>query len=439
MARLHSALLQSGVSSSMFVARSHAGLEQTVSPSGAAGRTMRTLRGALGAIPLKVFYRNLSQQTHFSTNLGAGGMMSKALVDGPELVHFHWINGGMCHVSDLTVPMCPVAWTVHDSWAFTGGCHVIGDCENYTSSCGHCPQLNSSFSLDASRFQHWTKRRAYKKASIQIVTPSSWMKERIQMSSLLSDFQVEVIPNAIDTRVFRPLDRAEARERLGLPQDSRIILFGAINARSDLNKGFDLFRQAAGILHERLNGSEVSQEKPLSSISAGRQTDGTDVRSKNSGSRKSRSRATLPVVLAIFGSERWAGPRADPDLPGFPVYSTGTFQDDLSLSLLYSAADVMCVPSRQESFGQTAVEALACAIPVVAFRTSGLKDIVDHGVTGYLADPYDPQDFAAGIQYCLEHPDLGKKGRHQVVRKFDSSVVARLHRDLYHRLLERAD
>ena len=69
---------------------------------------------------------------------------------------------------------------------------------------------------------------------------------------------------------------------------------------------------------------------------------------------------------------------------------------------VYNAADLICVPSRRESFGQTASESLACGTPVVAFRTTGLIDIVDHKQNGYLAQPFSPKDFTKGILWILQ-------------------------------------
>ncbi|MCB1167763.1 MAG: glycosyltransferase, partial [Leptospiraceae bacterium] len=160
MARLHSGLLGQGISSTMHVAQSHSLLEQTRMPEGS-HRAIRSLRAVLGRIPLKAIYPHRSASSHFSTNFGAGGALRGILKTAPELLHFHWINGGFCHVAEFKTPRVPMVWTIHDSWPFTGGCHVIGDCERFTQSCGSCPQLRSSSKWDLSRVQHRTKRKAY--------------------------------------------------------------------------------------------------------------------------------------------------------------------------------------------------------------------------------------------------------------------------------------
>jgi glycosyltransferase involved in cell wall biosynthesis len=126
----------------------------------------------------------------------------------------------------------------------------------------------------------------------------------------------------------------------------------------------------------------------------------------------------------------------DSDLP---VKSVGYLPEE-KLIQLYSECDVMVVPSRYESFGQTAAESLACGTPVVAFDATGPSDIVDHKRTGYLAAPYDPADLASGIEYVLADPDrcrrLGEEARAKALREYNSEVVVKEYKDLYKSLLQ---
>ena len=92
------------------------------------------------------------------------------------------------------------------------------------------------------------------------------------------------------------------------------------------------------------------------------------------------------------------------------------------------------VPSRQEAFGQTASEAQACGTPVVAFNIGGLPDIVEHQRTGYLAEAFETEDLAAGIQWILTHLDadqLGLLARLQAVERFSNRVVATQYQAAY--------
>jgi glycosyltransferase involved in cell wall biosynthesis len=139
----------------------------------------------------------------------------------------------------------------------------------------------------------------------------------------------------------------------------------------------------------------------------------------------------------VFGQSRPAQP---PDL-GFPIHTSGPLHDDLSLRLLYAAADVFVIPSRQDNLPNTGLEAHACGTPVVAFATGGLVDIVDHQITGALAQPFDPHSLAAAIRWVLEDPQrrrqLGAAARQRAERLWDPARVAGLYAEVYGQALER--
>ena len=102
----------------------------------------------------------------------------------------------------------------------------------------------------------------------------------------------------------------------------------------------------------------------------------------------------------------------------------------------------MVVPSLQEAFGQTASEAMSCGTPVVAFGATGLLDIVDHKKNGYLAEPFNVEDLARGIEWVLgvsDNESLSVEARNKVLDKFCSHVVARQYVELYRSALERSE
>ncbi|MBM4315635.1 MAG: glycosyltransferase, partial [Deltaproteobacteria bacterium] len=270
-----------------------------------------------------------------------------------------------------------------DMWAFTGGCHYTGECNRYLHGCGKCPILHSSRENDLSRRVFLRKQNAYSKISdLTITTPSGWLAQRVGESPLLGDRKVAVIPNGLDTSTFKASDRKAARRRLNLPDGKKIILFGAIRATENPLKGFSLLVQAMKILNRR------------------------------------------DYQLVVFGSSS-AGKT---DISGLDVLFMGQVNNHEILIDLYSAADVVAVPSMQEVFGQSATEATACGAPVVAFACSGLLDIVIHRETGYLAEPFDVEDLAHGIDWVLadEHRRirLGETARAIAVERFDSTLVA---------------
>ena len=144
------------------------------------------------------------------------------------------------------------------------------------------------------------------------------------------------------------------------------------------------------------------------------------------------------MLLVVFGDLK---PGDLPNL-GIETRNVGYIDDDQRLSLLYSAADVAAVPSIEEAFGKTLIEAMACGTPVVAFDSGGPRDIITHQHDGYLAEPYSADDLAAGIAWCLDQaksgPDLGLRARAKVEAKFDIDVVAASYERLYRRILAEA-
>ncbi|XHX77231.1 MAG: glycosyltransferase family 4 protein [Stenomitos frigidus ULC029] len=317
--------------------------------------------------------------------------------DNPDIVNLHWICNGFLKIETLAKFQKPLVWTLHDMWAFTGGCHYNESCENYRQSCGSCPQLNSDRNWDLSHWVWQRKAKAWKDLNLTLVATSSWMADCASSSSLFENSRIEVIPLGLDTEKYKPHNRHLAREVLNLPQDKQLVLFGAIGGTSDRRKGFHLLLPAL----QKLSQTKW-QEK---------------------------------IELVIFGSSK-------PDNPltlGFNTHYIGRLNDDISLALLYSAADVMIVPSVQEAFGQTASESLACGTPVVAFNGTGVKDVVDHQKNGYLADPFEVEDLAKGIVWVLEdeerHQKLQTHAREKSLREFASNIQAERYLSLYKKIL----
>jgi len=397
--RLHSALRHIGVNSHMLV-QSRASRDATVSAAyhkQSLGAIGARLRPSADRLPLAA-YRNAGS-AHFSTQWIPESIAQQVRRRAPNVVHLHWICDGYLQIESLPRMGQPLVWTLHDMWGFTGGCHYSEGCDRYRDACGRCPQLPSGRERDVSRWVWWRKARAWRHWPVVVVSPSRWLAERAQQSSLLSGLPVHVIPHGLDLALYRPVERNRARALLRIPEDGRrLVVFGAISAAADRRKGFDLFGQAIA----RLNQSEWADR----------------------------------VRLATFGAD----PSEIKSDLGMASTHLGVLRDDLSLVLAYSAADAMVVPSREEAFGQTASEALACGAPVVCFDTSGLREIVDHGINGYRAVCYDVDDLARGIAWAVEHEPrmqlLARQAREKAQRVFSLDAQARAHERLYREILD---
>lgn len=399
--RLHQGLKSIEANPQMLVKVKHSD-DNTIMGSKAVsgiGQAVNGLRLTLDRLPLK-FYAH-GDKTTFSPHWLPDNTNSQVTNFAPDIINLHWISGGYVQIETIAKFDRPIVWTLHDMWAFTGGCHYNQECDKYTASCGACPQLGSKRDWDLSRWVWQRKAKAWQNLDLTIVALSSWFSKCISSSSLFKDLRVEIIPNGLDTEKYRPIERQVGRELLRLPQDKQLVLFGALGATSDKRKGFHLLQPAL---------QELSQ----------------------SGWQDK-------LELVIFGASR---PENPPEL-GFKAHYLGYLNDDLSLALVYSAADVMIVPSIQESFGQTASESLACGTPVVAFNATGLKDIVDHQQNGYLAQPYKIEDLARGIAWVLEnearHQKLSYRAREKAEQEFTLEIQARRYLSLFTEILEKSD
>lgn len=392
--RLHRALLAEGVDSQMLVQSKASDDYTVIGPIGKIQKGLGKIRPTLDTLPVR-HYKNRSQTLFSPAWVPFGSVVDRINLLNPDVVHLHWVAGGMIRIEDLAKIKAPIVWSLHDNWAFTGGCHIMWDCEKYKSTCGSCPRLASGNEKDLSRKVFMRKKKTFSVIdNMTIVGLSNWMANCAKASTLFSGKNVTCLPNPIDSMVFSPLSKKLAREILNLPVDKRLILFGAMSATSDINKGYKELSQAL---------SEICSEN---------------------------------VELLVFGASK----PEQGDQFSQRAHYLGRLHDDISLRVLYSAADVMVVPSRQEAFGQTASESMACGTPVVSFAATGLLDIIDHEVNGFLADPFSVEDLAKGIDWILQSGDYQKisnAARDKVTQCFDYKTVAPQYIELYRSVLKK--
>jgi glycosyltransferase involved in cell wall biosynthesis len=388
--RIHHALRLLGVDSRMYVVSASAG-DWTVETMGGAWLSkIDMLRPFLGASVAKIL------------RMGRKGRYLPAVIPSrwPKLlnnlnldvIHLHWLAGEMMSVADIGQLRGPVVWTLHDMWAFDGTEHFTGDFrwrDGYSRQ--NRPANESGF--DVNRWI-WQRKQKHWRRPMHIVAPSRWLADCARESVIMRDWSASVIPNAIDTEVWRPIDKAFARNILGLPAECPLLLFSAFGGTEDPRKGFDLLKGALDQLRSKIRGLE----------------------------------------LIVLGQ---SPPKKPLDL-GFPIHFAGRLHDDVSLCLHYNAADAVVVPSRQESFSNVCAEAHACGTPAVVFNATALGNIVEHEVTGYLAKPFDTQDLAQGIIYVIADADrramLSAQSRQAAVSKFSYPVVAEQYLQLYEKV-----
>jgi len=395
--RLHLGLNKIGFGSQMLVQSKGGDDFSTQGPEGTIAKGLSRLRRHVDRLPLE-FYKNRKSPL-FSLAWLPENTSRRIDARDPDLLHLHWICNGFISIAGLSKIRQPLLWTLHDCWAFTGGCHYPLACTRYQESCGSCPQLGSATDRDLSRWVWKRKTKHWQSLNITIVTPSRWLAQCAEASSLFRRARIEVIPNGLDLKRYKPLDRPLARDFLGLPDGKKLILCGTLGITGDQRKGFRYLQSAIGILAAGGLGENA--------------------------------------MLLVFGASEPPNPME----LGLKTEYLGTLHDDISLALLYAAADVFVAPSIQDNLPNMVMEALACGTPTVAFDIGGMPDLIDHLQTGYLAKPFEPADLARGIDWVLSDEKrylaMRSVARAKVEREFEITHIANRYVGLYKEILGR--
>ncbi len=361
--RIHRGLLLGGIDSGMLVAMDalpRAGVVMIPPPRGLRERIQRRIIRLRMRRTNRIFRR--AQESGYERLSGCRSEYRRRLrraARGADIVHLHWISGfvDFSLLPELIRNNGPLIWTLHDMNAFTGGCHYDGECGRYREGCGSCPQLDSRNPKDLSRKVFLRKSRILERissADLRIVTPSRWLGERAAESILLNRFRRSVIPYGIDLCEFAPRDRIESRRMLGIPADRKVVLFVS-QSISNRRKGLHYLLDALG---------EIRESDP-------------------------------PLVVTLGGGE--LGGRL-----GLRHQSLGLIRENRLLSIAYSAADLFVIPSLQDNLPNTAIEAMACGVPVIGFAAGGVKEIIRDGETGLLVPPGDSSALARAIAALLD-------------------------------------
>ncbi len=389
---LHQGLLNLGIESRMIIQKT-SGSDPFVEPvvKNIRGTVLRLFRVFLDMLPVLLYRKR--KDVFFSTGMSGFDIRKTAVYKEADIIHLHWINNGMINIKLLKKIDKHIVWTMRDMWPFTGGCHIAMDCKSYEICCGRCPHLNSKNRYDLSWYVLKRKKRYFPK-NMKIVAMSQWQAECARSSDVFREFDIRVIQNNINTEDFFIVDSNVARSMLGLPRERKIVLVSALASEEMKHQGFNKLQDACCYL-----------EKDYLFVFFGRIDRG---------------------LLNSMNME----------------YETlGYLNDNISLRLAYSAADVFLAPYIQTAFGKTLAEAMACGTPVVAFDATGPRDIVDHKINGYLAKPFEPEDLANGIKWVLEDEPrrkvLAQRAREKAEQEFASEKAAGRYVQLYDEILAR--
>lgn len=346
--------------------------------------------------------RDKSVRFAFSTANAGVSIKNEKLIKEADILHLHWTNSGFLSIRDLKELLMmgkPIVWTLHDMWAFTGGCHYSGECDHFMRQCGNCFFLKDPDRVDISHTGWLRKAGMYSETKkVNFVACSNWLAGVAKQSSLLKGYKIHAIPNPIDTDIFSPKNKAEIRAKRNIGPDKKIILFGAANI-NDRRKGISYLVNALKLLK---NDYPVEGQ----------------------------------VEMVVFGKNK----DFDLGVLPFPVHELNIITSQEEMAEIYSMADVFVTPSIEDNLPNTVMEAMACGTPVVAFNTGGIPEMVDHGQNGYVATFKASNDMAKGLYemlYAANYATLKQNARDKVLHDYNNETVAKQYIKLYQSLLKK--
>ncbi|MFY0255900.1 glycosyltransferase [Chitinophaga sp. 30R24] len=306
----------------------------------------------------------------------------------PDVISLQNIHGGYFDAALLPrlSQIAPIVWTLHDMWALTGNAaHTFGDTSWKQARVGESEHKRSpAMGLPTGNYLIRRKQRLYAASNLHIVSPAWWLYQMTQESPLTREKPLYHIPNPIDTAYFRPLDKAAAREALGIPAQARVITFVSERLfNSEFKGGADLLR----IL--QMLDDQLEEE----------------------------------VHLLMIGKDQ---------LPGtfrhLKCIYTGYVKDTHKMMQCYSASDIFFYPTRADTLPNVLIEAGSCETACITFNVGGCGEIVKDGQTGYVIAPGDYAQFVAGTLALLQDKALceqfGKAARFFVEQYFGMETVA---------------
>jgi glycosyltransferase involved in cell wall biosynthesis len=371
--RLHRNMQSAGIDSGMMVLRKLSDDPSVfdMSSHATAGDRWRRVRSEVRRRYLR---RRFRPSTYFYVDNGdmtpASRLVSR-LPFVPDAIVAHWISGfadasTLREMSRLT--RAPMLWYLLDMAPLTGGCHYAFGCRGFLAQCGICPQLAAGRGEhDLSRRQWQRKSSAIDGMNITAVAASSWLRDQLESGSLFRSHRRETILLGVDVDRFSPAPQGEARAKLGLPGDRKIVFFGASSLFEE-RKGIQHLLRALRAVYAMLEKNVTLRERVLV-VTAGR-TQGAE---------------ELDV--------------------GFEHRHIGFLDGDGLLAAAYQAADVFVSPSIEDAGPMMINESLLCGTPVVAFDMGVAADLVHDGQTGYRAPLRDERQMADGLCRVLELSD----------------------------------
>lgn len=353
--RLHKALLRHGVDSKMIV-RSKVTSDPTVFQYKVNIKPWQQKFNDWVVLKYPKWKSFTNESTSF--NLRHSGVHNIVNDSDADCVILHWLGLDTISIREIALINKPIIWRLADMWAFSGCMHYNND--EHLINLENSPN-NSSTSIDQLIWRR--KLRNWQSLQATIVCGSNWLAKKAKKSRLFGRLNIHKIPSSLDVDTFKP--RVELSSRRYWQKRKFVILYGAQNALKDSRKGFDLLMESLIILKE--------------------------------------TNPNLKFSVKIFGHSRKETLLKN----GIEIDCVDFISNERDLAEIYNSSNVFVIPSRMDNLPFTAMESLACGVPVVGFDIGGVPEIIDHKINGYIAKPFDCKDLSKGISWILNQSQNG--------------------------------
>jgi len=342
--------------------------------------------------------RRFNKALTFSTNTGScsfgffrSNLINEINESDADIVHLHWIGNETLSISQIKKVKKPIVWTFWDMWPINGS-------EHYSDNLRHIDGYNknnrppSEKGLDLNRLL-WNKKLKNFNFKMNIICPSKWLLEKTKKSKIFEKSSKDYIPLSVDKSFWIKENEINAKNYFEIPLDKKIILFSSTSGTNN-RKGFNYLCESLNIMNRE------------------------------------------DLFLIIIGEK----PKNFDKIKISKKY-LGKFEDKVIIRKIYSAVDLIVMPSILEVFGQVILEGASCSVPAVIFDDTGGCDLIEHKVNGYVAEMKSIKDLAEGINWCLQSLEknkfLGINARKIVEKYFDDKISAVKTIDLYKKILKK--
>ena len=381
--RLHESLIENGIDSTLLVCESFDATTNTINIKKTSEAVKNLFKKSISR-NLKYLFKTKNKNTH-SINFFPSKILKIINNFNADIVNLHWIGNETLSISDIKKIKSKIVWTMHDMWPFCGAEHYSEN-NRYINGYNVSNRPSDETGIDLNRYI-WNKKLKNFANVKKIITTSDWINNCARQSYLFKDKSIKQIPLILDSNFWKPVNKKFSKEFFEVNENEKLLVFGADNFIKNERKGFNFLNSLIMKLKENNN-----------------------------------------LKLLLFGEKNQS--KIDQYIKSNElekkIINLGSIKDKFTLKLIYSAADVVMVPSLLESFGLVGYEAIHCGAPCVVFKNTGLSSIIDHKETGYVAKYKSEDDFLNGINWCLENfnnkeNEINKKA----IKKFNNDNITK--------------